>query len=106
MKKATEEVKKILISSAALPPKMNHVQIYPEHLMLAIISHGDNKAMDIIRENIYGDVQDLYDKIYTYIAYTVIDPPVGMKSVNMHGTTIQIMDGAGKEAENLNENRV
>ena len=106
MKNATDEVKKILISSAVLPQKMNHVQVYPEHLMLAIISHSKNKAMDIIRENIYGDVQDLHDKIYTHIAYSVVDPPISIKTVNMHGTTIQILEGAEKEAEYLNEEKV
>ena len=106
MKNATDEVKKILVSSAVLPQKMNHVQVYPEHLMLAIISHSKNKAMDIIRENIYGDVQDLHDKIYTHIAYSVVDPPIQIKTVNMHGTTIQIIEGAEKEAEYLNEEKV
>jgi len=102
MKNITKEVKKILKSSATLSQQMNHVQIYPEHVILAIISHNDNTAMTIIRENISGEVQDLYDKIYTHVAYNVVDTPVKSPTINLHDTTTQIINGADEESKALN----
>ena len=102
MKNITKEVKKILKSSATLSQQMNHVQVYPEHVILAIISHNDNTAMAIIRENISGEVQDLYDKIYTHVAYNIVDTPVKSPTINLHDTTTQIINGAQEESKALN----
>ena len=99
MKNLTEEVKKILKSSAALSQKMNHMQVYPEHVMLAIMAHDENSAMRIMKKIIDGDIQDVYDKIYTQLSYRVIDPPMNIKTVNLHNTTSQILDGAYDESK-------
>lgn len=106
MKNITDEVKKILKSSAALSQQMNHMQVYPEHVMLAIIAHDDNTAMKIIKEITSGDVQDIYDKIYTHIGYNVIDPPIDVKTINLHDTTTQIIEGANVEAKGLNNDKI
>ena len=103
MKNITEKVKKILLSSAVISKNTKHVQIYPEHLLISILSHKDNRAVEIIKENIVGEFQDLHDKVYSHIAYSVVDPPINVKTVNMHGTTTQIVEGAEQEAKNLNE---
>ena len=102
MKNITNEVKKILKSAASLSQQMNHVQVYPEHVMLSIIAHDNNKAMTIIRDNITGEVQDIYDKVYTHITYNVVDPPIKVSTINLHDTTTQIINGAQSESKNLN----
>ena len=97
----THEVKKILKSSAVLSQKMNHMQVYPEHVMLAIMSHNDNTAMHIIKKLCDVDIQDIYDKVYSQLTYRIVDPPMSIKTVNLHDTTTQILDGAYDESKKL-----
>ena len=97
----TQEVKKILKSSAVLSQKMNHMQVYPEHVMLAIMSHNDNTAMHIIKKLCDVDIQDIYDKVYSQLTYRIVDPPMSIKTVNLHDTTTQILDGAYDESKKL-----
>ena len=97
----THEVKKILKSSAVLSQKMNHMQVYPEHVMLAIMSHNNNTAMHIIKKLCDVDIQDIYDKVYSQLTYRIVDPPMSIKTVNLHDTTTQILDGAYDESKKL-----
>ena len=59
---------------------MNHMQVYPEHVMLAIMSHNDNTAMRVIKKLCNVDIQEIYDKVYSQLTYRIVDPPMSIKN--------------------------
>ena len=59
----SKQVIKILIYSKEEAIRLYNDYIGPEHLLLGIIRDGNNKAVDVIKDNLSIDIKELKSKV-------------------------------------------
>jgi len=104
------KVKIIMTQSIKEAKYFDDVKVKPEHIILSILTDGDNECVKVLKKFSIGiDINDLYDRMCDFIRKTDLTPRVpsiSSRRLPFSDETKAIMKLVDSECEKLNDNMI